>query len=67
VSRTAGTQWTDSAWPGPEQAAQFVREDLARWTPVLTIAGIKAGQAASASYTRQTKRSIAAQLDAAGR
>jgi tripartite-type tricarboxylate transporter receptor subunit TctC len=28
---------------GPEQAAQFVREELARWTPVVTAAGIKAG------------------------
>ena len=28
---------------GPEQAAKFVREELARWTPVLTAAGIKAG------------------------
>jgi tripartite-type tricarboxylate transporter receptor subunit TctC len=28
---------------GPEQAATFVREELARWAPVLTAAGIKAG------------------------
>ena len=28
---------------GPEQAAQFVREELARWTPVLTAVGLKAG------------------------
>jgi tripartite-type tricarboxylate transporter receptor subunit TctC len=28
---------------GPDQAAQFVPEELARWTPVLTAAGIKAG------------------------
>jgi tripartite-type tricarboxylate transporter receptor subunit TctC len=28
---------------GPEQAATFVREERARWTPVLTAAGIKAG------------------------
>jgi tripartite-type tricarboxylate transporter receptor subunit TctC len=28
---------------GPEQAAKFVREELARWTPVLASAGIKAG------------------------
>jgi tripartite-type tricarboxylate transporter receptor subunit TctC len=28
---------------GPEQAAQFVREELARWTPVVTAIGIKAG------------------------
>jgi tripartite-type tricarboxylate transporter receptor subunit TctC len=28
---------------GPEQAAQFVREELARWTPVVAAAGIKAG------------------------
>jgi tripartite-type tricarboxylate transporter receptor subunit TctC len=28
---------------GPEQAAKFVREELARWTPVLTAAGLKAG------------------------
>jgi tripartite-type tricarboxylate transporter receptor subunit TctC len=28
---------------GPEQAAKFVREELARWTPVLATAGIKAG------------------------
>jgi tripartite-type tricarboxylate transporter receptor subunit TctC len=28
---------------GPEQAAQFVREELSRWTPVVTTVGIKAG------------------------
>jgi tripartite-type tricarboxylate transporter receptor subunit TctC len=28
---------------GPEQAAQFVREELARWTPVVVAAGIKGG------------------------
>jgi tripartite-type tricarboxylate transporter receptor subunit TctC len=28
---------------GPEQAAQFVREELARWTPVVTAVGLKAG------------------------
>jgi tripartite-type tricarboxylate transporter receptor subunit TctC len=28
---------------GPEHAAQFVREELARWTPVLTAVGMKAG------------------------
>ncbi len=28
---------------GPEEAAQFVREELARWTPVVAAAGIKAG------------------------
>jgi tripartite-type tricarboxylate transporter receptor subunit TctC len=28
---------------GPEQAAQLVREELARWTPVVAAAGIKAG------------------------
>ena len=28
---------------GPEQAAQFIREELARWTPVVTAVGIKAG------------------------
>jgi tripartite-type tricarboxylate transporter receptor subunit TctC len=28
---------------GPEQAAQFVREELARWTPVVTAVGMKAG------------------------
>jgi tripartite-type tricarboxylate transporter receptor subunit TctC len=28
---------------GPEQAAKFVREELARWTPVLTAVGLKAG------------------------
>ena len=29
---------TDS---GPERTAQFVREELARWTPLLKTAGIK--------------------------
>jgi tripartite-type tricarboxylate transporter receptor subunit TctC len=28
---------------GPEPAAQFVREELARWTPVVAAAGIKPG------------------------
>jgi tripartite-type tricarboxylate transporter receptor subunit TctC len=28
---------------GPEQAAEFVREELVRWTPVLKTSGIGAG------------------------